>query len=69
MDDGDGALPIEMMAGMPSAAILQTVYNGSSVCPGCGGLLSPIVTLFSGGLCPECQTERIRKGFKNLTGR
>lgn len=69
MDDGDGAFPVELMAGQPDAAVLQTIYNGSSACAGCGGILSPVLTLFAGGVCPECQTRRSARAVKQLTGR
>ena len=69
MDDGDGAYPVEMMAGQPNSAILQTIYNGTSMCQGCGCALSPVMTLFGGSLCPDCSTHRAHRSIKNLMGR
>lgn len=68
MDDGDGSLPIEMMAGQPAQAILQTIYNGSGTCSACGCLMSPVVTMYSGSVCPECAAQRGSRRIKNRMG-
>lgn len=58
MDDGDGAAPVELMAGQPAEAILQTIYNGSTTCSRCGALMTPVAAMFTGNLCPECAARR-----------
>ena len=69
MDDGDGALAIEMMAGQSPQAILQTIYNGSATCAGCGCLMNPLTTLYTGGQCPDCMTKSGAKRAQELLGR
>lgn len=69
MDDGDGALSVEMMAGQPDQAILQTIYNGTAACPGCGCLVSPIMTLYTGGMCADCVTRKSARNANRLLGR
>lgn len=68
MDDGDGAFPVEMMAGQPAQAIQQTIYNGTAVCQGCSMLMTPVMTLFGGSLCPDCTTARGTRRIKELKG-
>ena len=58
MDSDDGAAPVEMMAGMPNEAILQTIYNGSAVCTQCGSLMTPVAAMYTGTICPECAARR-----------
>lgn len=69
MDDGDGAFAIELMAGEPSQAILQTIYNGSAACQGCGCLMNPLTTMYTGNYCPDCMTKKSAKQVKDLIGR
>lgn len=57
MDDGDGALAVEMLAGESPQALLQTIYNGSASCQGCGTLMNPVTSMYGGGKsCPDCTT-------------
>lgn len=69
MDDGDGALAIEMMAGKSPQEILQTIYNGSGECSGCGCTMSPLTTLYTGGQCTDCMTKSSGKRAQELLGR
>jgi hypothetical protein len=69
MDDGDGALAIEMMAGQSPQAILQTIYNGSAQCSGCDCVMNPLTTLYTGDLCPDCMTQKGAKRAQELLGR
>lgn len=69
MDDGDGALAIEMMAGQPAEAILQTIYNGSATCSGCGTLIQPTTALYTGSVCPDCVSRRYAKNVAQMTGK
>ena len=68
MDDGDGAFAVELMAGQPNDAILQTIYNGSAACPGCGMVLTPVAAMY-GGLCPDCLTAKNAKNIQKNLGR
>ena len=69
MDDGDGAFALELMAGQPAQAILQTIYNGSAQCQGCGCLMNPLTTLYTGDKCPDCMTKVGAARAKDLLGR
>lgn len=69
MDDGDGALAIEMMAGQPAQMILDTVYNGSTMCQGCGCLMNPLTAMYTGNQCPDCMTKSSEKRAQELLGR
>lgn len=68
MDDGDGALAIEMLAGQPQQAILQTIYNGSAECRSCGTLMSPVTAMYGDRTCPDCTTLRSATKVQNLVG-
>jgi hypothetical protein len=69
MDDGDGALAIEMMAGQSPQTILQTIYNGSAQCAGCGCVMNPLTTLYTGDVCPDCMTKKGATRAQELLGR
>ena len=69
MDDGDGGYAIELMAGMPQQAILNTIYNGSAACQGCGSLMNPVTKMYLGNSCPDCMTQKSAKHVKTLIGR
>jgi predicted amidophosphoribosyltransferase len=56
MDDGDGALTMELQA--QQIAMGQTLYNGSKVCPGCKGLMNPVEFIQNRGLCQSCLTQQ-----------
>lgn len=49
------------------AARIDTVYNFSESCRGCGALLNPIENMYSYGqpLCPECRNNRQQELLKN----
>lgn len=68
MDDGDGALAIEMMAGQPQQALLQTIYNGSASCQACGMLMNPVAAMYGGTTCPDCQTQKNARQVNDLMG-
>lgn len=55
MDDGDGALSLELQAG----AIAQNsiTYKGSAPCPQCGIIMNPVEFMYS-LLCPPCTNKR-----------
>lgn len=69
MDDGDGAFAIEMMAGQPADAILQTIYNGSAACTGCGALIQPTTAMYTGSICPDCVSHKAAKNIRQMTGK
>lgn len=69
MDDGDGALAIEMMAGESPQTILQTIYNGSARCQGCGCLMNPLTAMYTGSKCPDCMTKSSAKRAQEMLGR
>lgn len=69
MDDGDGALAIEMMAGQPQQAILQTIYNGSATCAGCGCVMNPVTSMYTGNTCPDCVSGQAAKSVAQMTGK
>lgn len=53
MDDGDGALTMELQAGQ--IAHHATQYHGSYPCPACGAVMSPVEVMYSYGVCPSCR--------------
>lgn len=55
MDDGDGALTMEMQA--QQIALGQTIYNGSSPCPACGMIMNPVEFIQNRGMCQSCLTK------------
>ena len=65
MDDGDGAMPVELMAGQSPDAVLQTIYNGSATCQECGALMTPVAAMYTGTLCPECTARKGALRVKN----
>ena len=69
MEDGDGAFAVEMMAGQEPQAILQTIYNGSAACQGCGSMMTPVSVLYGGSYCPDCMTKKSAKHVQKLVGR
>jgi hypothetical protein len=69
VDDGDGAFAIEMLAGQSPQDILQTMYNGSAPCQGCGAMMNPLTTLYTGNMCPDCMTKKGAKRAQELFGR
>jgi len=48
---------------------VETVYEGSRMCPKCGHLMTPLEVMYAGGeLCPKCRNARYEKhakGFMN----
>jgi NADH pyrophosphatase NudC (nudix superfamily) len=48
---------------------IETVYEGSKICPKCGHLMTPLEALYAGGnICPDCRNakyEQHAKGFMN----
>jgi Zn finger protein HypA/HybF involved in hydrogenase expression len=35
---------------------IETIYQGSKLCPKCGHFMNPVEVLYSGGkLCPSCR--------------
>lgn len=69
MDDGDGGFALELMAGQPAQAILNTIYNGSAVCTGCGSLMTPTTAMYTGTTCPDCVSRKAAKNVDQLMGR
>jgi len=51
---------------MPSEIYTETVYDGSKVCPGCGILMNPVTSNFTGptGKCPDCRNKGYQKNLK-----
>lgn len=68
MDDGDGALAVEMLAGEQPQAILQTIYNGSATCQGCGCLMNPVTAMYGGTRCPDCTTQQSAERVDEMLG-
>lgn len=67
--DEDINLPMDLMAGRPNQAILDTIYNGSTPCQYCGSLINPTTALYLGSICPDCVTERGASRVQNLVGK
>lgn len=46
---------------------LPTIYDGSKLCKGCGTLMNPLTSAFSGptGTCPDCRNQGHKKNLKN----
>lgn len=44
----------------------ETIYHGSVKCPKCGGLMTPVESVFAGAseLCPTCRNAMYRKNAK-----
>lgn len=62
MDDGDGALTMEMQA--QQIALNQTIYNGSAPCPSCGLVMNPVEFIQNRGMCQSCLTQKQLKQVK-----
>ena len=56
MDDGDGALTMELQA--RQIAENATRYNGSSPCPTCGVIMNPVEFMANRGHCLSCITAK-----------
>lgn len=69
MDDGNGGFMVELMAGQPADAILQTIYNGSTSCTGCGALIQPTTAMYTGTVCPDCVSRKHAKNIAQMTGK
>jgi hypothetical protein len=43
-----------------------TLYDGSTLCPTCGGLMDPVASAFSGptGECSNCRNKSYGKNLK-----
>lgn len=50
---GDG----ERLQEIPTSG-METIYGGSEMCPGCGGVMNPMQVIFGYGLCPDCQSRQ-----------
>lgn len=59
MDDGDGAFTLELQA--KQVAQNATMYGGSSPCPQCGVIMDPVQFMYSLGLCPPCQNDKMKR--------
>jgi hypothetical protein len=68
MDDGDGALAIEMLAGEPANVILQTIYNGSASCSACGALMTPVVAMYGKTKCARCESQSSATRARDMLG-
>ncbi len=64
MDDGDGAIGLEIQAAQIVANL--TTYNGSAVCPSCGMVIDPVQALYNANLCTGCKTEKYAKKAKGM---
>lgn len=63
MDDGDGALSLELQAF--KIAQNATMYKGSAPCPTCGVIMNPTEYMYSVlGICPPCADKRRRARIK-----
>jgi len=62
MDDGDGALTMELQA--MQIAKNATLYTGSAPCPMCGVVMNPVEALYGSGTCPSCRETRMNKRVK-----
>jgi hypothetical protein len=57
MDDGDGALTIELQAFQVAKNALN--YRGSHPCPACGIIMNPVEYMYTKlGVCPDCGEKR-----------
>ena len=44
---------------------IETVYEGSQICPRCGNLLTPLEVLYTSlGLCPDCRNAKYEEHAK-----
>ena len=55
--DGDG------MTEVPLSGI-ETIYNSTQVCPGCGQLMNPLQVIYGNGVCPNCQSRKNAQAVK-----
>ena len=45
---------------------VETVYEGSRLCPGCGMLMTPLEALYTDGkLCPTCRNLKFKSNVKS----
>lgn len=45
---------------------VETVYEGSVLCPKCGNLMTPLEAMYAGGkLCPTCRNAKYEKHAKS----
>lgn len=56
MDDGDGALTMELQARKIAENAVR--YNGSHPCPTCGVIMNPMEAIANQGHCLSCLTQR-----------
>ena len=57
MDDGDGALTLELQAFQVAKNALN--YRGSHPCPTCGIIMNPVEYMYTIlGICPDCSEKR-----------
>lgn len=41
---------------------VETIYEGSKLCPKCGHFMTPLEALYAGGkLCPNCRNKNYEK--------
>jgi len=46
---------------------IETVYEGSVMCPKCGHLMTPLEKMYAGGnVCPDCRNARYEKHAKGF---
>ena len=62
MDDGDGALTLELQAAQ--FAKNATMYKGSTPCPQCGIIMDPVQFMYSKGIRPSCHEKRASQRVK-----
>jgi hypothetical protein len=62
MDDGDGALTMELQA--RKIAENATIYKGSAPCPTCGVIIDPVQFLYNKGHCTSCVSQRAERRVK-----
>ena len=57
MDDGDGALTLELQAFQIAKNAVN--YRGSHPCPACGIIMNPVEYMYNNfGICPDCGEKR-----------
>ena len=46
---------------------IETIYEGSRMCPKCGHIMTPLEVMYAGGaLCPNCRNARYEKHAKGF---
>ena len=62
-------IPMEIVVAMNDEINIETIYEGSRMCPKCGHIMTPLEVMYAGGeLCPNCRNARYAKhakGFMN----